>query len=78
MVFRGVIGIIVSAVVAEAVSEMILAEVGELRSTSSARVVARIDAADQIAPMVGGAAGAGRAANLLKTPFAGNFRTFAR
>src|SRR5450755_1103494 len=56
--FRGVIGIVGGAVVAEAVGEVILAQVGELRRTAVAGIVDCVDAADRIVPMVGSAAGA--------------------
>ena len=61
MIFRGVVRIIVGAVVPEAVGKVILTEVRELRRTSGARIVNGVDAADQIAPMIGGAAGAAAA-----------------
>src|ERR1019366_7473891 len=56
--FWGVIGIIGGAVVAEAVGEVILAQVGELRRTAVTGIVDRVKAADRIVPMVGSAAGA--------------------
>jgi hypothetical protein len=37
---------------------VILAQVGELRRTAVAGIVDRVDAADQVAPMVGSATGA--------------------
>ena len=54
--FGGVIGIIGGAVVAEAVCEMILAQVGELRRTSVAGIVDRVNTANQVVPMIGSAA----------------------
>ena len=59
MVFRGGVGIVVSAVVAEAVGEVIVAtRVVELLRTSGAGIVERIDTADEITEMIRGTAAA--------------------
>src|SRR5580692_10500729 len=54
---RSVVGVIAGAVVTEAVREVILAQIGELRRTAVG-IVDGVDAADHIVPMVGSAAGA--------------------